>query len=344
MALTLRMRSGDVDPEPELPFDAPRVLVGRAPGCDLQLPDPSVSPRHASIRQRGSDYVLVDEGSDNGTFVADAPLVGHAPHVLSDGELLRFGRVWVEVRLGPAEHPTEVQASRELARRLVDAALAADDKPYGMLVRCEGVEEPLCLEEPRHPYLVGSKKGADLRLPSGSPSRALELRRQADQLWVTLLPGASAAVGERELVPGERTAWPKTAALTLGGLRFSVSDPTAQILERLEREPTERLAEGAAIDPPSGLSEAADDEEDEEEEADDDAGGDADEDEVDEEQDERGGDLAVAAPGAVAAGQSRPRTSGGSWTKLDAVVFLLAVSVLALSIWAIRWLARLGAA
>ena len=340
MALTLRLRSGDVDPEPELAFDAPRVLVGRAPGCDLQLPDPSVSPRHASIRQRGSEYVLVDEGSDNGTFVGDAPLVGRAPHALSDGELLRFGRVWVEVRLGPAEHAAEVQASRELARHLVDAALAADDKPYGMLVRCEGVEEPLCLAEPRHPYLVGSKKGADLRLPSGTPSRALELRRQADQLWVTLQPGASAAIGERQLVPGERTAWPKTATLSLGSLRLAVSDPTAQILERLEREPTERLAEDAAIDPPSGLSEAADDEEDEEEAADDDDG--EEDEEADEEQDAHGGELVAA--GAAAAGESRSRPSGGSWTKLDAVVFLLAVSVLALSIWAIRWLARLGAA
>ena len=64
MAFTLRLRSGDVEPEPELPFDAPRVVVGRAPGCDLQLPDPSVSLRHASIRQRGVDYVIVDEGSD----------------------------------------------------------------------------------------------------------------------------------------------------------------------------------------------------------------------------------------------------------------------------------------
>jgi pSer/pThr/pTyr-binding forkhead associated (FHA) protein len=102
MALSLRLRSGEVDPEPELPFDAARVVIGRAPGCDLQLPDPSVSQRHATIRQRGSDYVVVDEGSENGTFAGKARLPRHAPHKLEHGDLLRFGRVWVEVRLGPA--------------------------------------------------------------------------------------------------------------------------------------------------------------------------------------------------------------------------------------------------
>src|SRR5688572_16249731 len=99
MALTLKLRSGDLEPEPELQFDAPRVVVGRAQGSDLQLPDPSVSARHASFRQRGSGYALVDEGSDNGTFNGDSRLARQAPYPLSDGDLVRFGRVWVEVRI-----------------------------------------------------------------------------------------------------------------------------------------------------------------------------------------------------------------------------------------------------
>jgi hypothetical protein len=265
MALTLRLRSGDVDPAPELPFDAPRVVVGRAAGCDLQLPDPSVSLRHASLRQRGSEYVVVDEGSENGTFLGTTRLPKHAPHPLASGDLLRFGRVWVEVRLGPADHPIEVQASRELARRLVDAALEADGKPNGMIVSVEGTELSLRLAEPRRAHLVGAKKGADLRVTdAGLPSRCLELRRQADQLWVTLLGNAEAAFGERALEAEERTAWPKGATLTLGEVRLVVSDPTARVLEQLEQGRTERLADNAVIDPPS----AGDEDESEDEEAD----------------------------------------------------------------------------
>ena len=338
MAFTLRLRSGDVEPEPELPFDAPRVLVGRAPGCDLQLPDPSVSQRHASIRQRGADYVLVDEGSDNGTFSGTTRLPRHAPHALRDGELLRFGRVWVEVRLGPAEHPIEVQASRELARRLVDAALALDQKPRGMIVSVEGSGTSLSLVEPRRPYLVGSKKGADLRLAdSGLPSRCVELRRQADQLWVTLMDGASGTLGERLLTPGSRTAWTKGAALCLGSVRLTLSDPTALVLEQLERGPTERLAENAPIDPPRGAGEdedeASEDEEYAEEEDDDDG----------EALDAPEEDEALATDAAPPGARSLARPPG-RWTRSDAIVFFLAVGVLALSIWAIRWLSQLGAA
>jgi FHA domain-containing protein len=335
MAFTLRLRSGDVEPEPELPFDAPRVLVGRAPGCDLQLPDPSVSQRHASIRQRGADYVLVDEGSDNGTFSGATRLPRHAPHALRDGELLRFGRVWVEVRLGPAEHPIEVQASRELARRLVDAALALDQKPRGMIVSVEGSGTSLCLAEPRRPYLVGSKKGADLRLPdSGLPSRCVELRRQADQLWVTLMDGASGTLGERALTPGSRCAWTKGAALCLGSVRLTLSDPTAHVLEQLERGPTERLAEDVAIDPPRGVET----EDDEVAEAEDDT----EDDELELAPDEElAGDAAL--PGERPLSRPAPRAPG-RWTRSDAIVFFLAVGVLALSIWAIRWLSQLGAA
>jgi FHA domain-containing protein len=345
MALSLRLRSGDVDPEPELPFDAPRVVVGRAPGSDLQLPDPSVSLRHASLRQRGSEYVVVDEGSENGTFAGATRLVRHAPHTLQNGDLLRFGRVWVEVRLGPAEQPTEVQASRELARRLVDAALAADDRPFGMTVSAEGGDPSLRLDEPRRPYLVGSKKGSDLRL-TGVPGRCLELRRQADQLWVTLQNGANAQLADRELSPGERTAWPKSHVLKVGELSLTLDDPTATILERLERGPTERLADGLVIDPPSGTEGVGDEDEEEEEDGEEEDGEDdsleSDADDAASEDDDAS-DAAIAAGAARAPSPERARSAPRhGWTRADAIVFFLAVGMLALSLWAIRRLALLA--
>jgi hypothetical protein len=336
MALSLRLRSGDVHPDPELPFDAPRVVIGRAPGCELQLPDPSVSPRHASLRQRGSDYVVVDEGSENGTFAGSQRLERHAPHPVRDGELLRFGRVWVEVRLGPAEQTIEARASRELARRLVDAALEADGKDWGMRVSVEGSDAALCLAEPRRVYLVGGKKASDLRLIfPGAPSRCLELRRQADQLWVTLQSGAEATLGDRALSAGERSAWTKNAVLVVGEARLVLSDPTAQMLERLEHEPTERLATDAVVEPPSGGgANAGEDDADDEEAAaaDDDAEG----------IDEVFGDGPSGNPAESVS--LAPSAAARAWNRTDAVVFLLALSVLGLSLWAIRWLAHLGSA
>jgi hypothetical protein len=228
----------------------------------------------------------------------------------------------------------EARASRELARRLVDAALEADGKDWGMRVSVEGSDSVLCLAEPRRAYLVGGKKASDLRLTfPGAPSRCLELRRQADQLWVTLQNGAEGLLDDQALNAGERTAWPKNATLVVGEACLSLSDPTAQMLERLEHEPTERLADDAIIDPPSG---GGADEQDDAGQEEDDPG----------EEDDAGVDevFGDAAASHVADGTALPASPRRSWNQADAVVFLLALSVLGLSLWAIRWLAHLGSA
>ena len=44
-------------------------LIGRCPDCDLSLANMTVSWRHAELRLRGPDWVLVDLDSTNGTHV-----------------------------------------------------------------------------------------------------------------------------------------------------------------------------------------------------------------------------------------------------------------------------------
>ena len=75
--------------ELSLTLDAPRVIIGRGEGCEVRLPDLSVSSRHASIRQRGGEYVIVDEGSLNGTYV-NRRRVESAK--LEDGDEVQIGK------------------------------------------------------------------------------------------------------------------------------------------------------------------------------------------------------------------------------------------------------------
>ena len=65
-----------------LSFDAPRVAIGRGEGSDVRLPDASVSHRHATVHQRGAEYLLVDEGSTNGTRMGRVRLPQKAPRVI----------------------------------------------------------------------------------------------------------------------------------------------------------------------------------------------------------------------------------------------------------------------
>jgi FHA domain-containing protein len=64
------------------------VSIGRLPECDVVLSDPNVSRRHAEVRRRGNDFVVVDLGSTNGTKVNGA---GIRERRLVDGDDITVG-------------------------------------------------------------------------------------------------------------------------------------------------------------------------------------------------------------------------------------------------------------
>lgn len=64
------------------------VTIGRANDCTIVLADPNVSRHHAEVRPAGDGFVVVDQGSTNGTKVNDVRV---AEHQLSDGDEVRFG-------------------------------------------------------------------------------------------------------------------------------------------------------------------------------------------------------------------------------------------------------------
>ena len=66
------------------------VVVGRSADCDLVLADPTVSKRHIELRRRGTDVIVTDLGSTNGTTINGA-LVREA--ILADGDQVHVGAV-----------------------------------------------------------------------------------------------------------------------------------------------------------------------------------------------------------------------------------------------------------
>lgn len=72
-------------------LDRDRLVLGRAPGSDLEIAwDPRVSGVHAYLERRGSIWVIEDDGlSRNGTFVAGERL--HGQRTLRDGDVIQVG-------------------------------------------------------------------------------------------------------------------------------------------------------------------------------------------------------------------------------------------------------------
>lgn len=66
------------------------ITVGRLPDNMIEISDSSVSGHHAQLVRRGSDYLLQDLGSTNGTRVNDHTIT-ESP--LKNGDHVRFGRI-----------------------------------------------------------------------------------------------------------------------------------------------------------------------------------------------------------------------------------------------------------
>jgi pSer/pThr/pTyr-binding forkhead associated (FHA) protein len=65
------------------------VTIGRDAQCDIQVDDTWVSRRHARIAWSGTEYIVEDLGSTNGTYVNSERL--GAPRALQSGDLLQLG-------------------------------------------------------------------------------------------------------------------------------------------------------------------------------------------------------------------------------------------------------------
>ena len=71
------------------------IIVGRAPGADILVPDDVVSRRHARFSLMGGDLMVEDLGSANGTRVNGEPVTQVQRCV--EGDVVRIGGVDIRV-------------------------------------------------------------------------------------------------------------------------------------------------------------------------------------------------------------------------------------------------------
>jgi Protein of unknown function (DUF3662)/FHA domain len=76
-------------------LDRDAQVIGRLSGSEIEIQDTGASRRHAEIRRKGDDFVIVDLGSTNGTLVNDSPV---AEYTLEDGDRITIGRTVLEFR------------------------------------------------------------------------------------------------------------------------------------------------------------------------------------------------------------------------------------------------------
>lgn len=303
--------------EASLVFDMPRIFIGRGDSADLRLPDPSVSARHASLRQRGNEIVIVDEGSTNGTALDSVLLAPQSPRVLRSGDLVRVGRVWLEITIDPLLMANANPASaKALALGLITRALATqgeDGSPRLVVTNGPDEGKSLDLSDSAKRYVIGRAQDVDLVLEDETAARRhVELGVKGESLVVKDL-GSNTANLEGVVLGKTDTAWRAGQTLKLGQNSIVFDYPAAVALAELSRCADEVMQPS---DVPPRPRTAADE---------------------------------SPAPPEVSEPLPMPRepqsvrsagTNDGSWSFTDALVFLLAAAVLLMSILGFVWLLR----
>ncbi|HRI65966.1 MAG TPA: FHA domain-containing protein [Polyangium sp.] len=303
--------------EASLVFDMPRIFIGRGDSADLRLPDPSVSARHASLRQRGNEIVIVDEGSTNGTALDSVLLAPQSPRVLRSGDLVRVGRVWLEITIDPLlmgnANPTSAKA---LALGLITRALATqgeDGSPRLVVTNGPDEGKSLDLSDSSRRYVIGRAQEVDLVLEDETAARRhVELGVKGDSLVVKDL-GSNTANLEGAVLGKTDTAWKVGQTLKLGQNSVVFDYPAAVALAELSRCADEVMQPGDV--PPRPRTAA----------------------------DESPAPPEVSEPLPMPSESQSMRSAGtneASWSFTDALVFLLAAAVLLLSILGFVWLLR----
>jgi pSer/pThr/pTyr-binding forkhead associated (FHA) protein len=270
------------DPPPtRLTFDAPRVVVGRGESCDVRLPDRSVSHRHMSLRQRGGEVLVVDEGSTNGTVVERVAIGAQSTRVVRDGDRVRLGRVFLELRLG-AEVPTTPAAAKEAAIALVVEALARegeDGRPRAHVVEGPDAGKDVRIVADRR-VVLGRTRDADLVLEDTDASRRhVELGLRGDAVVVRDLGSRTGTrIGERAVASTD-IVWKPGERLEVAGNVLELEFAALEELADIERAPDDRVPAGSLpwpdaqpiVEAPSDEGatpdEAPDDEDEDDEEA-----------------------------------------------------------------------------
>ena len=86
-----------------------KITIGRLEDNTFQITEPSVSSHHCEVFLRGSDVVVRDLNSTNGTFIGGEKVT---EKVLKIGQLLRLGQVEIRLEADAAGAPVKKQFDR----------------------------------------------------------------------------------------------------------------------------------------------------------------------------------------------------------------------------------------
>jgi predicted component of type VI protein secretion system len=190
----------------EIALDRGTALrIGRLPDNDLQVDNPAVSGRHATISWEYDHYIIEDNSSLNGTYVNNARI---DYQLLKDGDSVLIGKHTLLFEDKPEEvKPQEKSMAPVITFPKVDSTVALDSK---------GKKETPLTGAP-HPQVktnpVATASGK-MKTPAEAIARLTVIEGKTDQPEY-LLSGKMSVIGKSEMASIRLKGWfaPQMAAL-----------------------------------------------------------------------------------------------------------------------------------
>jgi pSer/pThr/pTyr-binding forkhead associated (FHA) protein len=135
----------------EIPEGRAQTDVGRSADCAIVLPSKSVSRVHARFERKGTELVLQDLGSSNGTSLNGKPI--QEPVTVHAGDRVRFGSLEfvLEEKGAPEDEAATLLAPRTAASPAAPAATSAPTAPSPSTSELTPSPTPLTAESVQPP-------------------------------------------------------------------------------------------------------------------------------------------------------------------------------------------------
>ncbi len=112
MAKLVILSAGMTGRSHELKVD--KTTIGRVEDNTFQISEPSVSSHHCEVLMRGTDVVVRDLNSTNGTFIGGEKVT---EAVLKPGQTLRLGQIEMRLETGDAPTPSKKPAESTMVMK-----------------------------------------------------------------------------------------------------------------------------------------------------------------------------------------------------------------------------------
>lgn len=215
----------------DLQFDQDQISIGRQKGCDVLIPLPTISRKHAIIFRAEGKYFLKDLNATHGTYANGVALGSGGERELKTGDVIGLVHTRIAVSIDAVASQVRQESTAVVARGAVQEALSTDSeqKPFLRIDAGPDAGKVYHFDEFFSEITVGRSDECEFQIKDPNVSRKhIRITREWDHFIVEDL-GSKNSVdingkklsGSHQLVDGDK--------LQLGLVVLSFVDPHERI-------------------------------------------------------------------------------------------------------------------